>query len=272
MPVSIRAALLLLCAGAAVPAAAHRQWLLPSATVLSGAEAWVTIDAAVSNDLFQFDHVALPLKGMRVLAPDGSAGAIANPQTGRLRSTFDVRLDRPGTWKIRQTMHSVMGSYTDAGGREQRLPRGLEPAALLAAIPAGSTKVRLVEVVNGNELFITLGAPSTTVLKPEGRGLEMQPLTHPADLVTGEEAVFRFLVDGRPVAGLAVELVPGGARYRNSPGGSTMTTDADGMVRIRWTAPGLYWLHASAEDKQTAVAGATARRLGYSTTLEVLLP
>jgi hypothetical protein len=36
----------------AVPAQAHRAWLLPSATVLSGTDAWVTVDAAISNDLF----------------------------------------------------------------------------------------------------------------------------------------------------------------------------------------------------------------------------
>src|SRR5690606_27185828 len=40
-------------------AEAHRVWMLPSATVLSGNEAWVTVDGAVSNDLFYFEHVPL---------------------------------------------------------------------------------------------------------------------------------------------------------------------------------------------------------------------
>ena len=35
-------------------AQAHRTWLLPSATVLSGKAPWVTVDAAVSKDLFYF--------------------------------------------------------------------------------------------------------------------------------------------------------------------------------------------------------------------------
>ncbi len=37
-----------------LPAAAqaHRQWMMPSSTTLSGSESWVTVDAAVSNDLF----------------------------------------------------------------------------------------------------------------------------------------------------------------------------------------------------------------------------
>ena len=44
------------------PALAHRFWILPSATVLSGDEPWVTFDAAVSNNLFFADHVAPPLE------------------------------------------------------------------------------------------------------------------------------------------------------------------------------------------------------------------
>jgi type IV secretory pathway VirJ component len=35
---------------------AHRGWIVPSATVLSGDGAWVTLDAAVSNELFYADH------------------------------------------------------------------------------------------------------------------------------------------------------------------------------------------------------------------------
>ena len=40
-------------------AQAHRAWMLPSATVLSGEEPWITVDAAVSNDLFYFEHVPM---------------------------------------------------------------------------------------------------------------------------------------------------------------------------------------------------------------------
>src|SRR4051812_47665795 len=45
-----RAAAALLSTPAAL--SAHRMWLLPSATVFSGTDGWVTVDAAVSNDLF----------------------------------------------------------------------------------------------------------------------------------------------------------------------------------------------------------------------------
>ena len=40
-------------------AQAHKAWLQPSQTVLAGNSPWVTVDAAVSNDLFYFNHVPL---------------------------------------------------------------------------------------------------------------------------------------------------------------------------------------------------------------------
>ena len=33
-------------------AIAHKQWMVPSATVVAGNDAWVTVDAAVSNQLY----------------------------------------------------------------------------------------------------------------------------------------------------------------------------------------------------------------------------
>lgn len=33
-------------------AIAHKQWLVPSATVVAGTDPWITIDAAVSNQLY----------------------------------------------------------------------------------------------------------------------------------------------------------------------------------------------------------------------------
>lgn len=81
---------------AAAPAQAHRQWMLPSSTVLSGDDVWVTVDAAVSNDLFYFEHQPLRLDAVKAWAPDGSEAPIENKATGRYRSTFDVHLTQKG--------------------------------------------------------------------------------------------------------------------------------------------------------------------------------
>ena len=65
---------MLLCAP--LTAEAHRVWMLPSATVLSGDDVWITVDAAVSNDLFYFEHFPLQIAnlGSTSAAPQGVRG------------------------------------------------------------------------------------------------------------------------------------------------------------------------------------------------------
>ncbi len=259
---------------------AHRLWMLPSGTVFSGTDSWVTVDFAASNDLFYADHQPGRLEGVTIWQPDGSAGQLQNGATGRYRSVFDVKLDKPGTWKIGTEMSGLMGSFK-VNGEEKRVggrggppgPDGVRrPPLTVADIPADATDVKLTETTNRNQIFVTAGEPTRTVLKPTGKGLEIDFLTHPDELVAGEAARFRFLVDGQPASGLKVTVVPGGKRYRNSEGARELTTGADGVLAIDWPAAGMYWLNASHEDAKPSVARATARRMGYVTTLEVMTP
>src|SRR5690606_18193329 len=98
----LRAATIALALTAAVPMAAqaHRAWMLPSATVLSGSEPWVTVDGAISNDLFYFEHHPLRLDNLQVTGPDGKPRTAENQSTGKYRSTFDVKLADTGTYKL----------------------------------------------------------------------------------------------------------------------------------------------------------------------------
>lgn len=262
-----------------IPAAvsAHRGWLLPSGTIFSGTDSWVTVDAAVSNDLFFFDHQPMRLDAMKVWQPDGTPGQLQNGSTGRYRSVFDVKLDKPGTWKIGSENSAVMGSFK-VNGEEKRIGRrgpprpDMPPPLTVADIPANATDVKLTEIVNRNEIFVTAGAPTTTVFKLTNKGLELSPVTHPDELVAGEPAKFRFLVDGKPAANLKVTVIPGGKRYRDSENAMDLTTDAQGLLTVTWPAAGMYWLNATATDSNTTTPRATERRLGYVTTLEVMAP
>jgi hypothetical protein len=276
-PVAIR--LLAAAALISVPAmlSAHRMWMLPSGTVFSGTDSWVTIDAAVSNDLFFFDHQPLRLGGVKVWQPDGSEGKLQNGATGRYRSVFDVELDKPGTWKVGTQMATVMGSFKVDGVEKRVGGRGGlrpgQPAPLTVAdIPANATDVKLIEVSSRNEVFLTAGAPTTTVFKTSGKGLEFAPVTHPDELVAGEAAKFRFLIDGKPAPNLKVTVIPGGKRYRNDEGAMDLTTGADGVLTVTWPTAGMYWLNATATDAKAATPRATERRMSYVTTLEVLTP
>ena len=111
-------------AGLAMNAHAHRPWMVPSSTMVESKDAWVTVDAAVSEGLFEIDHQPLRLDALVVTGPDGATVAPANVVTGRLRSVFDVKMEKPGTYKAAIVSQNVMASYKVNG--EQKRFRGNE--------------------------------------------------------------------------------------------------------------------------------------------------
>jgi ABC-type Co2+ transport system, periplasmic component len=263
-PFRALAAAVLITLAAAPAAQAHRSWLAPSATVLSGQDPWVTVDGAVSNTLFYADHVAMRLDGVSVVGPDGQPVEIKNGSTGRYRSTFDVQLAKPGTYKIANVSEGASASYKLGGETKRWRGRADEIAT---AIPKEAADVQITHNVRRVETFVTAGAPNTEALKPTGRGLELEPITHPNDLVASEPAKFRLLHDGKPAADVEVEVVLGDTRYRDKGVELKVKTGADGVFQISWPEPGLYWLEASAQG-QDAAGG--RRSAGYVATLEVL--
>lgn len=248
-------------------AQAHRAWLLPSATVLSGDEAWITVDAAISNELFYFEHHPLQLEGLSIVGPNGAEIAPQNTSTGKYRSTFDIELKAPGTYKLAVAGDGLFASYELNGERKRW--RG-KPEDLSKEIPDGAEKLTVTQSQRRLETYATLGAPSKEALETTGKGLELAPITHPNDLFAGEEAQFKLLVDGEPASNVEVSIIRGGNRYRDTLGEIKLTTGEDGSFAVTWPEPGMYWLEASATDGKTTIDKATERRLGYVATLEVL--
>jgi uncharacterized GH25 family protein len=247
---------------------AHKAFLVPSETVLSRT-GWITVDGAVSNDLFYFNHNPLRLDNLKVIGPDGQPVEIANANTGKFRSTFDVNLASPGTYKLAMINHSLNAQYETAAGEKKRW-RGTPDK--LGEIPADAKNVQITQQQGRNETFVTAGKPNDTALKPTGEGLELVPVTHPNDLVAGEPISFKFVLDGKPAANLEVEVVPGGTRYRNQQNDTKYKTDKDGQITMTWNDPGMYWLEAQVQDDKASVKQAKSRRASYVATFEVLPP
>lgn len=295
------------------PALAHNQWFLPSTTVVSDTKQYVSVDAGASTEPFIADHNAMNVDNVKVWAPDGSEGKLENAAKGRYRSTFDVAIDKPGTWRIGSASSSVGGTFKLNGedwmvGRRRGPPPaaagapGAVPAAMtppappagagapaggpggrpridpshivatVEEIPAGATDLDLTESHSRNEFFVTAGEPTEASFTPTNKGLEMVPVTLPGDLVSNEPGKFRYLIDGKPAVGLEVEVIPGGARFRDSDDVQRLKTGADGVLSVTWPVPGYYWVCASLTDDKPSVPKASKRRMSHTMTLEVLAP
>lgn len=267
-PITALAAVLMVSA----PVDAHRAWIKPSETVLSGEQNYVTFDAAVSNTLFFPDHVALRTDGVVAYGPDGQTLAIENAARGKYRSVFDLALNKEGTYKIASASAGLRAFWRDEQGNRQMWPprgRSSEGQTFEQAVPKDAKDLRVMYSSRRIETFVTLGAPSEEALKPTNQGLELVPVTHPNDLYATEAATFRFLIDGEPAKGVEIEITPGAMRYRNAPEDIKVTTDAKGEFTVTWPKAAMYFLEASYKDDK-AKAPATERTGGYSATLEVL--
>jgi uncharacterized GH25 family protein len=245
---------------------AARAWLLPSQTILARSGGWVAFDAAAADDLFSVNQATLPIDTLVISAPDGQTITPQNPFKSRSRSTFDLELRQPGTFRITIADTMVMARW-----EEQRQPKRWRgtPAEAGTNIPANAAKLEVEETQRRVETFVTVGAP-TELRAGSGKGLELVPISHPNDLYRGEAAKFRVLLDGKPAPGLEVELVQGGTRYRDDPESLRVKTDRGGEFSVTWPAAGLYWLDVAVEDGNVSAPRATKRRASYNATLEVL--
>ncbi len=275
MPIPFRSRLAMLACGAtlSLSAHAHRPWLLPSATLIDGPAPVVSIDAAISEDLFEFDSFALLLDTLRVTAPDGSAVAVDARTEAKRRVSFDVKLAQKGTYRIAGVTDTAMASWKV--GSETRRWRGA-PAALAKEVPADAQDLQVSRQLARAETFVTNETPSALPASVTGDGLELLPLTNPTDLSVGDATRFRLLLDGKPYAGADVTVIRGGNRYRYKLGELALKTDAAGEFSVAWPEAGRYWLGVNHGDRPPGAAAPAsappggARRESYSATFEVL--
>lgn len=256
-------------AGAACAAQAHRPWMIPNAGFIENdrGEAWATIDAAISEGLFETDFLPQKLDGLTVTDPDGATAPAPAATVGKHRASVDIRLPKDGTYRVTLGAVNVMGSYK-LGGETKRF-RATERTAK-DEIPAGALDVRSVTIVQRQDTFVTLNRPSAGALKATGSGLELVALTNPTELRAGEKATFRFQLDGKPLPNFPFSLVPGGVKYRGTLNEVRLTTDARGEASFTLPAPNMYWLSAAyPADAPRGIEG-PAKRYSYSATFEIL--
>lgn len=261
-------ALGLIFAGMSMTAKAHDAWLLPNATMVDAKEAWVSLDAGISNQLFEFNHAPLRLDNLMITDPDGVSTKATGAVLGKYRSTLDLRLPKDGTYRLSIVNNNVMGSYKLNGETKRfRGPQGSAPVQ----VPAGATEVQTTNVLTRLETFVSANKMNETALKPSGTGLELIPVTHPSDLRVGEPIRVRFQLDGKPAAKLAFSVVPGTAKYRGSSGEQRLTTDDKGEASFTVPAPNMYYLSASFPGgERGAPQQPGAKRYTYAATFEVL--
>ncbi|MGB1262502.1 MAG: DUF4198 domain-containing protein [Cognaticolwellia sp.] len=240
---------LLFCLALAVSsqASAHSRWLLPSHFTLSSEQGeWLAIDATASNELFNVDK-ALSIDGMSILTPSGKKSRPSSSYKAHRKSVADYFVKESGTYKITNNASASYFSSYKVGDKRQRARAN--KIQLKALIATNATDLQTTYGLTRVETYITMNNP-TENFASDGLFLELLPKTHPAEIVENEPATFAFTYHGEVQAGVEVEIISDGARYRNTPNTLKLTSNQEGEITFTPSHAGRYLL--SAEYQQTA--------------------
>lgn len=220
----------LLCGALAANVQAHPLWILPGEFTVSGDEkAWLTFDVSASHTVFGYDK-GVGLQNVQIFSPDGDRNYLGSYFKGHRRSVFDLLVDQDGTYKMFAQRPKFYFTSYKAGKRDTPKRMMADKVEAQQKLPENARDVKTMLIDMTSVAYVTRNEPSNTVYQPKGKGLELNPITHPNDIVQGEEAVIEVLLDGKPAEGVSVEITPGGTRYRNERNSIELTTDKTGRV------------------------------------------
>lgn len=261
----ITAIVLALCSSAAT---AHTLWVLPSHFVLSSEDSWISVDVSAANMTFVADRGVSP-NNLAIVFPDGERHAFSQSYQGRRKSQADHQLTMDGTYRIELAGPARYFTFFQEDGQRRRIMANKQQRA--EQLPANATDVVTTRSRSRALSYVSVNAPNQKALALSNEGLELKLLTHPADVVATEAVRWQFVLDGKPVAGVQVELSREGELNRDDAGRELLSSDAQGYLTFTPQVSGRYVLEASVQqDSSDALADQVRESL--TLTFEAALP
>lgn len=234
-------------------AQAHSRWILPTHFSMSSESGeWLMFDITASNEVFNVDK-AMGAKNISILTPNNKVEKAASTFKGKRKSVANYYVEGSGTFKITNNAEPSYFSSYKVGEKRERF-RG-NKAELKAKLPANATDIKTRFGLARIETYVTMNNPSDN-FGLDGKFLELAPITHPSEIVEGEEFRFKLLFNGKPQADVVVEITMDNARYRNDPLTVKLKTDKSGELSFTPAQAGRYLLVA--EYQQPALNKALA--------------
>lgn len=230
---------------AATTAQAHPRWVLPSHfTVSKEGGDWLTFDVTASHGTFVFDKPAGSEQAF-VIMPDGRSERPNFVVRGKRRSMFDFFFVEEGTHKV--AINNQPSYYTQykVGRRDTVKWAKASKADRASVIPEKARDVVTQLSYTRAESYVTVGMPTDKALEIEGKLLEMKPITHPSDIIEGEEVTFQFFFNGEPQQGVTAEITREGTLYRNHQEQIDVVSDKDGKITFTPDVAGRYLMKAN---------------------------
>ncbi|GAA0756377.1 MAG: DUF4198 domain-containing protein [Pseudomonadota bacterium] len=237
-------------------AQAHSPYLRPN-LFDAGRRDHVTVEAAFTEEVFNAE-VAMRSDGFHVVGPNGDTPISAVTYLRDL-AVFEAPTPVDGLYRL---------SSGPRAGRTTKMyhtPSGWKMVGEEDAPPPPGAELVDVQSITVAEAYVMRGVPDEAALKPTGQGLELQPLIQPNQIVAGEDATFRLLFDGQPLADAPVTVFREAGQYDGKTIETETATDASGVLTLRVSAPGAYMTQV--RYRTAAPAGSPTPYRSYTHTL-----
>ncbi len=248
-------ALLLTLVGAST-AQAHMPYVLPTLFDVGKGD-HITVQSAFAEDAF-LPEVAMRDASFHLVGPDGKDLPTGPVTHLRDLSVFEAAIPADGTYRVT--------SGQRAGRKGKMFKRG-DTWALRgegAEAPADAEQVE-VQSMTLADAYVTRGQPTETALKPMGKALEIEPITHPNGIVAGSDVRFALLFDGKPLAHTDITMFRSAGLYDGRKVAAQVKSGADGRFTLQPGDAGTYLILV--RHRGAAPAGSETPYRSYTYTL-----
>lgn len=248
-------ALLLAFAGASA-AQAHMPYVLPTLFDIDKGD-HVTVQSAFAEDAF-VPEGAMRDAPFHLVGPDGTDLPPGPVTHLRDLSIFEAAIPADGTYRVTSGQRvGRKGKMFRQGGEWKMRGEGGEP-------PANAEQVD-VQSMTLADAYVTRGHPSDAALKPLGKALEIQSITHPNGIIAGSDASFALLFDGKPLANADITLFRSAGVYDGRKVVVQVKSGMDGRFSLKPEDAGTYLILV--RHRAAAPAGSETPYRSYTYTL-----
>ncbi|MEC3910014.1 DUF4198 domain-containing protein [Sphingobium sp. CR2-8] len=249
------AALLLMLTGASA-GQAHMPYVLPTLFDVGKGD-HITVQSAFAEDAF-LPEVAMRDAPFHLIGPDGKDLPTGPVTHLRDLSVFEAAIPADGTYRVTSGQRA---------GRKGKMFRQGDTWAMRGEggeTPANAQQVD-VQSMTLADAYVTRGQPGDAALKPLGKALEIQAITHPNGIVAGSEARFMLLFDGKPLANSDITLFRSAGLYDGRKVVAQVKSATDGRFTLKPQDAGTYLILV--RHRGAAPAGSETPYRSYTYTL-----
>lgn len=251
-----RSAALLLTLAGTTATQAHMPYVLPTQFDLGKAD-HITVQSAFAEDAF-LPEVAMRDAPFHLVGPDGTDLPTGPVTHLRDLSIFEAAIPADGTYRV------TSGQRAGRKGKMFKVGDTWQMRGERGDAPANARQVE-VQSMTLADAYVTRGQPTGAALKPVGKALEIQAITHPNGIGAGSDASFLLLFDGKPLPGTDITLFRSAGIHDGRKVVAQIKSGTDGRFTMKPEDAGTYLILV--RHRGAAPAGSETPYRSYTYTL-----